>query len=291
MLPPKEEQIIIAKFLDGETKKIDALIAKQKRLKDLLLEKRQAIISSAVTKGINPNAPMKHSGIEWLQEVPRHWEITRLKYIKSKAKNAFVDGPFGSNLKSEHFVDDGNIFVIESGFATTGKLVESDLKRISEQHFATISRSEARQGDIIIAKIGARYGMSSILPAVNSKAVVSGNSLKLTVDQEVVTIKYAHYLLQVLKTCGAMDEDVNATAQPALSLSGLNNILFLRPPLEEQDLITKEIDDRSRQLSSLIAKANEMSQLLSERRTSLISAAVTGQIDVRGLVSKEEAVA
>ena len=287
--PPHDEQITIANFLDHETAKIDALIAEQEQLIGLLKEKRQAVISYAVTKGLNPAAPMKDSGAEWLGEVPEHWEITRLKFVKSKQKNAFVDGPFGSNLKSEHYVEDGEVLVIESGFATTGKLNESDLKRISEQHFATISRSEAREGDIIIAKIGARYGMSSILPRVSSRAVISGNSLKLTVDHEKLNIEYSHYLLLVLKACGAMDEDVNVTAQPALSLGCLNNIIFLRPPLNEQTFIVEEINKRCGKLDSLITTAYAMAETLSERRAALISAAVTGQIDVRGLDPEEEA--
>tara|TARA_B100000674_G_scaffold410266_1_gene358024 strand:+ start:364 stop:1761 length:1398 start_codon:yes stop_codon:yes gene_type:complete len=290
-VPPAQEQGLIVNFLNRETAKIGTLIAEQERLIELLQEKRQAIISHAVTKGLNPDAPMKRSGVDWLGQVPEHWEITRLKFVKSKQKNAFVDGPFGSNLKSEHYVEDGEVLVIESGFATTGKLNESDLKRISEQHFATISRSEALEGDIIIAKIGARYGMSSILPRVSSRAVISGNSLKLTVDHEKLNIEYSHYFLLVLKACGAMDEDVNVTAQPALSLGGLNNIIFLRPPLNEQTFIVDEINKQCGKLDSLITTAYAMAETLSERRAALISAAVTGQIDVRGLVPEVEVAA
>ncbi|MEL7500037.1 MAG: restriction endonuclease subunit S [Planctomycetota bacterium] len=281
-LPSVEEQETIAEFLDYETAKIDALIKKQQQLIALLGEKRQAVISHAVTKGLNPNAPMRDSGVEWLGEVPEHWEITRLKYAMSPKRNAFVDGPFGSNLKSEHFVDDGTVFVIESGFATSGQLDESKLKRISEQHFATVSRSEACEGDIIIAKIGARYGMSSILPKLSSKALVSGNSLKLTMDSETMNVEYAHAFLQVLKACAAMDDDVNVTAQPALSLGGLKKILFLRPPLDEQAAIVAQLAERKGKLDDLIDSALLLSETLRERRTALISAAVTGKIDVRG---------
>lgn len=282
LVPSLEEQTQIAKFLDYETAKIDALIEKQQQLITLLKEKRQAVISHAVTQGLNSDAPMRDSGVEWLGEVPAHWEVTRLKYTKSRQRNAFVDGPFGSNLKSEHFLDDGTVFVIESGFATSGELQEEKLKRISEQHFSTIARSEAREGDIIIAKIGARYGMSSILPMLSSKAVVSGNSLKLTVDAETMSVDYAHALLGVLKVCGAMDDNVNVTAQPALSLGGLNNILFLRPPLSEQAAVVRELETRRGKLDDLIASALSLAETLAERRTALISAAVTGKIDVRG---------
>ena len=217
----------------------------------------------------------RDSGVEWLGEVPAHWKVTRLKHVKSKQRNAFVDGPFGSNLKSEHFLDTGTVFVVESGFATSGELDEEKLKRISEQHFATISRSEARERDIIIAKIGARYGMSSILPRLSSKAVVSGNSLKLTMDTETMSVDYAHALMLVLKSCGAMDDDVNVTAQPALSLGGLSNLLFLRLPLAEQTQIAKFLDYETVRIDTLIEKQQQLIALLKEKRQAVISHAVT----------------
>ena len=271
----------IAAFLDHETAKIDALIEKQQRLIELLKEKRQAVISHAVTKGLNPNAPMKDSGVEWLGEVPAHWVSTRLKYLKGLEPNSFVDGPFGSNLKSEHFVDDGVVYVIESGFATTAQLDTAQLKKITLQHYETIKRSTTKGGDIIIAKIGARYGTSSILPELDSKAVVSGNSLKLSVNESLLTNEFANELLRVLKANDAMDDGVNITAQPALSLGGLNNLPFLRVPLSEQHEIVKFIKEQNEIFDGLIEKAALFIELSIERRTALISAAVTGKIDVR----------
>lgn len=279
---PKDNlDIHIANFLDHETAKIDTLIEQQQQLIQLLKEKRQAVISHAVTKGLNPDAPMKDSGVEWLGEVPAHWVICRLKHIKSVSQNAFVDGPFGSNLKSEHFIDNGDVYVIESNFATTGEIDSSSLKTISNAHFETIKRSEATAGDIIIAKIGARFGMSSILPSLDKKSVVSGNSLKLTVNADVVTRMYAHKLLTVLKEMGAMDDGVNGSAQPALSLGELNNLLFLVPPIQEQSEIESFIQLNQDKFDVLLEKANVQVRLLQERRTALISAAVTGKIDVR----------
>lgn len=279
--PLVEDQVTIVNFLDHETAKIDSLISKQEKLIELLKEKRQAVISHAVTKGLDPNVPMKDSGVEWLGQVPEHWMVSRLKYIKSKESNAFVDGPFGSNLKSEHFIENGDVYVIESNFATTGYLDPQMLKTISFSHFATIERSECRENDIIIAKIGARYGSSAILPKLEKRAVVSGNSLKLTVDTTNCDINYALNLLRHLKNEGAMDDGVNGSAQPALSLGGLNNIGFLTPPIEEQKEITKFIYNKLLSFNGLIEKAAFAIQLMQERRTALISAAVTGKVDVR----------
>lgn len=280
-LPPLKDQLSISNFLDYETAKVDALIEKQQRLIELLKEKRQAVISHAVTKGLNPNAPMKDSGVEWLGEIPAHWIATRLKYLKGLEPNSFVDGPFGSNLKSEHFIDDGVVYVIESTFATTGQLDAAQLKKISLQHYETIKRSTTKGGDIIIAKIGARYGSSSILPELDSNAVVSGNSLKLTVNESLLTNEFANELLRVLKANDAMDDGVNITAQPALSLGGLNNLPFLRVQLSEQHEIVKFVKDQKEIFDGLIEKSALFIELSIERRTALISAAVTGKIDVR----------
>lgn len=271
----------VASFLDFETAKIDALIDEQKRLIELLKEKRQAVISHAVTKGLNPDAPMKDSGVEWLGEVPEHWRAVKLKHVKSTSKNAFVDGPFGSNLKSNHFIDDGYAYVIESNFATTGRLDIGSLKQISEGHFKTIERSSCSEGDIIIAKIGARYGMSSVLPAISKPSVVSGNSLKLTIDQKLCSTEFANYVLIYLRERGAIEDIVNMTAQPALSLTEMNNLPFPLPPKAEQEEIVKSLSEELQRLELLANTSQKLTNLAKERRSALISAAVTGKIDVR----------
>ncbi|MFM9961857.1 MAG: restriction endonuclease subunit S [Planctomycetaceae bacterium] len=279
-VPPRDEQTKIASFLDRETSKIDELVGEQRRLIELLKEKRQAVISHAVTKGLNPHAPLKPSGNQWLGDVPEHWDVMRLKHVKSDDKNAFVDGPFGSNLKSEHFIDDGDAYVIESGFATQGRLDVADLKTITLEHLKTVSRSETKGGDIIIAKIGAQFGKSSILPTLDKPAVVSGNSLKLTINPQRCDVKFVNWHLTNLKQLGAIDDIVNGTAQPALSLGEMNNLPMLAPPLDEQQAIVNFLETQLREFDALTAEAERGIDLLQERRTALISAAVTGKIDV-----------
>jgi len=279
--PTLAEQTAIAEFLDRETGKIDGLVAEQRRLMELLKEKRQAVISHAVTKGPNPHAPMKPSGNLWLGDIPSHWNVLRLKHVKANVKNAFVDGPFGSNLKSEHFIEDGDVYVIESGFATQGSLDTAELKTISLEHFLTIDRSEARVGDIIIAKIGAQFGKSSILPNLDKPAVVSGNSLKLTINRELCDVNFVHWHLVNLKVLGVIDDIVAGSAQPALSLGGMNNLPMLLPPRAEQEAIVQFVTFKVGEFDTLTAEAQRAIDLLQERRTALISAAVTGQIDVR----------
>ncbi len=286
--PAVSEQHTISTFLDRETAKIDALIAEQQRLIELLKEKRQAVISHAVTKGLNPDAPMKDSGIEWLGEVPEYWEVKRLKHIKALSPNSFVDGPFGSNLKSEHFIDDGDVYVIESNFATQGRLEPSELKTISREHFETIRRSETKAGDIIVAKIGAQFGKATILPNIDKLAVVSGNSMKLTVNNDVCNTIWAYWQLFNLKANGEIDILVNGSAQPALSLGAMNELVFLLPSADEQEEIIACLDRETVKLDALTTEAQRVITLLQERRTALISAAVTGKIDVRSSLSTQE---
>jgi type I restriction enzyme S subunit len=285
-IPSLEEQKSIVCFLEYETTKIDELVAEQQNLIELLKEKRQTVISQTVTKGLDPQVGTKDSGNLWLKQVPDNWRVGRLKHIKSPQKNAFVDGPFGSNLKSEHFIENGDVYVIESNFATQGILEQEKLKTISLKHFETINRSEVRAGDIVIAKIGAQYGKSSILPDIDKRAVVSGNSLKLTVNSNIVDVKFVNWFIVNLKSLGVIEDIVNATAQPALSLGELNNLPMLIPPLEEQKLIVKYLEEVLNQFEALISQANVSIDLLKERRSALISGAVTGQIDVRNYQSK-----
>lgn len=221
----------------------------------------------------------KDSGVEWLGKIPQHWEVKQLKYIKSIDKNAFVDGPFGSNLKTVHFVTNGDAFVIESEFATRGKLVEEELKQITQEHFSTIQRSSAKSGDIIIAKIGAYFGLNNILPNLSKPAVVSGNSLKLSVNTNTCCTKFIHYLLLHLKQSGAIDLQVSITAQPALSLGGMNRLQNSIPPLDEQKSIARFLDYKTKQIDDLIAKKEALIGKLDEKRTALISHAVTKGLD------------
>lgn len=282
-LPQLKEQQSIVNFLDNATCKIDTLIQKQQNLIELLKEKRQALISHAVTKGLNPHIKMKDSSVEWIGEVPEHWEVKQLKYVKSQNKNSFVDGPFGSNLKSEHFIDDGEVYVIESGFITTGKFIFKDFKTISYQHFETIKRSSCVEGDIVIAKIGANFGMAAELPKLDKESVVSGNSLKITLDNNKLLNQLLIHYLSLAKKIGGFDDIVNTSAQPALSLSGLNNMKLPIPAIQEQQQIINYLDEKTSKIDKLIEKANKTIELLKERRTALISAAVTGKIDVRSV--------
>ena len=278
--PPLHEQILISKFLDKKTSQIDSLIEKTQRKILLLKEQRTSLINQCVTKGLDPNVEIKDSGIEWIGEIPKHWDVKQIKHIKSDEKYSLVDGPFGSDLKSEHFVDDGTVIVIESGFVTKGSFIQSrPFKKISNNHFEKVKRSQCKTGDIIIAKIGEYYGMSSVLPELNSDCVISGNSCKLTVSK-FINRDYVHQTLLWLRSTGVIQREVNQTGQPFISLGVINNLNILVPPKNEQDKIMKYLEDRFTNIDDLSFKETQRINLLKEYRQSLISNVVTGKVRV-----------
>jgi type I restriction enzyme S subunit len=284
--PSIDEQTAIANYLDHKTTQLDTLIAKKQQFISLLQEERIAVINQAVTKGLDPTVKMKDSGIEWLGEIPEHWEIKKLKYIKSNKKNAFVDGPFGSNLKTEHFVENGDVYVIDSGLITSGVFrIKKEMKTITNGHFETVKRSECKQNDIIIAKIGANFGTSGILPKLDKPSFVSGNTLKLTVNEEMYDLKLVHLQLLNLKTSGEIDLLVKGSAQPALSMGVMSDLPFVIPnTLEEQVRIRNFILNQHQRIDELISKTKQEIELLKEYKSALISEGVTGKVDVRDVV-------
>ncbi|WP_179440928.1 restriction endonuclease subunit S [Clostridium beijerinckii] len=154
------------------------------------------------------------------------------------------------------------------------------LKKISTEHFETIKRSEVKENDIVIAKIGAQFGLSNILPRIDKKAVVSGNSLKLSVDKQKSNTQYIHYQLLHIKNNGTLDLIVSTTAQPAISLGDMNNINIVLPNVQRQDKIVKFLNEKTAQVDSIISKKEALIQILEEAKKSLISDAVTGKVKV-----------
>jgi type I restriction enzyme S subunit len=280
VFPPLEEQTAIAQFLDDKTTKIDEAISIKEQQINLLKERKQILIHKAVTRGLDDTIQLKDSGVEWIGDIPGHWEIKPIKYIKANIKNAFVDGPFGSNLKSEHFIENGEVYVVESGFITTGVFINKKFKTISEKHFKTIIRSECKKADVIIAKIGANYGMAAELPELKKRSVVSGNSLKITLNNEMILNILFVKLLGLAKHLGGFEDIVNASAQPALSLGGLNKLLLPIAPLLEQREISAYIETASKKIERAISLKQQEIAKLKEYKSSLINSVVTGKVKV-----------
>lgn len=282
--PTELEQKAIANFLDHETAKIDTLIEQQQQLIQLLKEKRQAVISHAVTKGLSslnggPNAPMKDSGVEWLGEVPAHWEVSQLKY---KVKNG-TSITYGIVQAGPH-VDDG-IPYIKTSDMSGDKLPIDGYSKTSHAIDNSYSRSKVYEGDIVIA-IRASVGKCLIVPKEISGANLTQGTAKISPSGEICS----DYLLAYLSSA-PVQLHLNTIAKGAtfkeITLDMLRRVPVLVPPIEEQKKIMLKVQTLMERFTSLISNAELQMYLLSERRTALISAAVTGKIDVRHFVSKD----
>lgn len=273
-IPPRGEQVQIARFLDHETAKIDALIQEQQRLIELLKEKRQAVISHAVTKGLDPSVPMKDSGVEWLGEVPEHWEVRRVKQLAEVISKGTTPTTIG-----EEFQDDGVRF-LKAENIVDGCVLPDPKFFISEDAHASLSRSSLAEGDVLIVIAGATTGKS---------AVLQGELLPANTNQAVSFIRpldtdfseFIHFWLSTDLVQRSISLSSVQSAQPNLSMEDLGEIPVPVPPAHERGCIVSSLATKNRVIDGLINEAGSASALLSERRSALISAAVTGKIDVR----------
>lgn len=278
VIPPDEkEQATIAAFLDHETAKIDELIAEQQRLVELLKEKRQAVISHAVTKGLNPAAPMKDSGIEWLGEVPSHWAVVRLSYY-TDIENGTT--PSKDNLD---YWSEGNIPWLASGEVNQYRVIEAN-EYITKEALQKCSLRLLPKGTIVVGMIGQgkTRGMSALLEIEasinqNLAAIIPSNSL----DSE-----YVLYIFQSMYEY--LREFGRGGNQAALNCEILSALSVPLPPLSEQIHIASFITHETAKIDELTTEAKRAITFLQERRTALISAAVTGKIDVRGVELQPE---
>jgi len=283
--PSLTEQIHIASFLDHETAKIDDLIEKQQQLIELLKEKRQAVISHAVTKGLNPDVPMKDSGVEWLGDVPEHWDVSYLKYVIANEKNAMVDGPFGSSVNTETDYVEQGIPVIRTVNITNLGFSSENLKFMRYEKYIQLKRHSVRPNDVLFSKVGT-IGNACILPDSIPEAILSTTgSCKITLEQGSVIPEYLVYVIQSMNE--HLMQIANSNVQPFLNMSNIRGLNIPLPKLDEQKDILQAININLLKIDDLIDKASKFELLLQERRTALISAAVTGKIDVRDWVATD----
>ncbi|NHR03597.1 restriction endonuclease subunit S [Chromobacterium haemolyticum] len=272
VLPPREEQNAITSFLDHETGKIDTLIAEQEKLLALLTEKRQATISHAVTKGLNPDVPMKDSGVEWLGKVPAHWKTTRLKY----ATSLIVDCPH----ETPAYSDDGAYKVIRTADISLGLLDSSKTYHVDEvEYINRIRRQALCKNDIIYGREGERWGFAALVPDDNIFCL--GQRMMQFRAASTTCSSYLMWQLNSVSTYRQGQIDTVGATSPHVNVGTIRNYLLAEPPFKEQLSISNFLDRETAKLDALTAEANRTIELLKERRSALISAAVTGQIDVR----------
>lgn len=282
-VPSLAEQIAITTFLDQETGKIDALVAEQERLIALLKEKRQAVISQAVTKGLNPNAPMKDSGIEWLGHVPAHWEVGRL----SQFCTGISTGPFGTALGSQDYVTDG-VPVINPSHIINGRCVPASDVTVSTETAERLSIWTLAAGDIITARRG-ELGRAAVVGEAEGGWICGTGSLRL---RPKGNLSLSQFLFLVFE-CRYTREWLELSSVGS-TMANINEVIMGGLPIAlplsdaEREQISLYVDYESSKIDALITDATQAITLLRERRAALISAAITGKIDVRSLTPTEQ---
>jgi len=273
----------IANFLDHETAKIDSLIEKQQQLIQLLKEKRQAVISHAVTEGLNPNVPMKDSGVEWLGRVPEHWNITTVRNLIRSGELVLQDGNHGElHPTANDYVEAGIPFLMANN-VRNGNLMMGDVKRISKQLADKLRIGFAKASDMLLTHKGT-VGEVALVP------------LDIKEDYWMLTPqvtyyrwlgkkffnKYFYYQFQSFSIQSQLE--IIGGKQSTRAYVGLiaqGDLVVAIPPINEQLGIASNILEKDKSYQLMIYKAESAIQLMQERRTALISAAVTGKIDVR----------
>ncbi|WP_404296269.1 restriction endonuclease subunit S [Halomonas sp.] len=276
--PPLSEQSQIASFLDHETARIDALVEQQQRLIKLLKEKRQAVISHAVTKGLDPNVPMKDSGVEWLGEVPAHWVRKRLKNVSPFIAVGIVVNP------SSYLAEEGLPFIY-GGEVREGYVEVDKARKISLEDSRRNRKTMLEAGDVVTMRVG-YPGVTAVVPP----ECEGGNCAS------VMLIKKGCYDSRWL--CAAMNSHLirhqveivqYGAAQKQFNIADAVEFWLFEPPVDEQVSIADYIDRESLNFDQLMDEAKRNMELLKERRSALISAAVTGKIDIRGWQADQQA--
>jgi len=266
ILPPKNEQIAIANFLDQKTAEIDGLIADKEKLIELLQEKRQAIITEAVTKGLNPNVRMKDSGIEWIGEIPEHWNLRRIRYLANIR-----------NVKASDSDIDKTYVGLENIESKTGKLLTNG---DDEQQFVGETANIFKKGDVLFGKLRP-YLAKCIIADFDGRCTSELLVLKTT---SYILPKYLHFFMLSPKFIDVVNSSTYGAKMPRASWDFIGNLEIPLPSIKEQEDIVEYLTEFISRIDDLISDINTQIQKLKEYRQSLISEAVTGKIDVRDYV-------
>ena len=273
-VPPLAQQHTIADYLDRETARLDALVAAKERVLGVLAEKRRALITRTVTRGLDPGVRLRDSGIPWLGEIPVHWKVVQLKF----ACNSLQTGPFGSQLHSEDYVTGGTP-VVNPSHLSGGRIYAADGVSVDGATADRLAVHRLSLGDIVFARRG-EMGRCGVVEAANIGWLCGTGSLRARLHKDSAV---PYYLALVFVETRI--SDVLAVQSVGSTMDNLNSEILggchvPLPPLEEQRAIVDHIDRETIKLDAIRAGTGRAITLLKERRAALIAAAVTGQIDV-----------
>lgn len=277
--PSEQEQKLIGAKVESETTRIDTLISKKTRFIELLQEKRSALITHAVTKGLDPNMKMKDSGVEWIGQVPEHWGVKRLRHVAS-FKNSNVDKKAYDDQEAVNLCNYTDVYYNE--------FITPDLSFMqATASAAEIEQFSLKKGDVLITKDSedpSDIGIPSFV-AEEMPGVVCGYHLTMIRGDDFDTARLLHRILQSHPTQAHFFVEAPGITRYGLSQDAIGDLCCCLPPKMERCQIADHLDRETTRIDALIAKTQRSIDLLKERRSTFITAAVTGQIDLRGEIA------
>ena len=272
-VPPLETQKRIAAFLDEKTAQIDGLIARKQALLARLAEKRQAIITQAVTKGLNPAAPLKDSGIDWLGQIPAHWEAVPLKRLKR-----FLTS--GSRGWGDYYADEGDVFLRMTNVTKGGVEIDStDLRHVKLDGVREGTRTATKVGDILIT-ITAELGSVAIVRAAHAGAFINQHIALFRPDQSQCDPDFLVNFLWSDVTKAQFELSGQGGTKQGLGFDQVDNVMIALPPLDEQREITRQVESSRNNIDVAEGLVSQSVISLTEYRSALITSAVTGQLEI-----------
>jgi len=271
LIPPLDEQRLISRYLDKKTQQIDTLIEKIEKKIELLKEQRTSLINHYVTKGLDPNVEMKDSGVEWIGRIPKHWNLTRLKYLSETPVQ------YGLNIESDAYTESGVRFLRITDIGTDGSIKDTDGVYLSPTDVPT--EYILRHGDFLISRSGASVGKSTLIESDSETTSYAGYLVRFSFSDPVVArfIKWVsesrmYWDWVSLQTTQSTIQNVNGDKYANFSLPV--------PPTEERQAIDHLLSQSSKKITKMISLQRERQRLLTEYRQSLISSVVTGKVRV-----------
>ena len=288
-IAPRAEQRAITAFLDRETGRIDRLVAKKRELIERLKEKRTALISRTVTRGLPPaaaraaglpeNPPLKPSGLDWLDDIPEHWEASRLGFLVSKIGSGKTPKGGAYSYRSE------GVMLIRSQNVYDDGLHLDDVVFIDEETDEDMAGSRVRSRDVLLNITGASLGRCAVAPAQLARANVNQHVCVVRPDGQELDPRFAQLSLTARFVKDQIFADEVGSSREGLSFQQVRDLVIAVPPLPEQRVIAAYLDAETTKLEALVAKVERAIERLEEYRRALITAAVTGKIDVRSSVA------
>lgn len=278
IIPPSlklQDQMI--NFLDGKITNIDKTISKNEELIKLLEEKRVALINQVVTKGLNPDVRMKDSGIEWIGEIPEHWDIASLSHYSNVTKLAGFE--FTEHIE---YVPNGEIIALRALNIRNNKLNLNNIVKITKEVSDKLPRSKLRKDDLIFTYVGAKTGAVALIDKDNTYHLAPNIAKITNISKDKLNTKFLLYNIASHHEQEEIWFKISKSGQEAISMEKIRTLSLLIPPIDEQKLIIDYLDEKTSKINKTIEKIKYNINLLNEYKTSLIHHVVTGKIDVRG---------